>query len=219
MVPPPFAFGSKLAILLTKLVATLQQGPHQNPAGRLRLIGALQDPLRSNSVGFHAQAPDLRKPHPNETEIVFRQSPERHVKGNSKSTYRGALEIFKARLGPEHPYTICCQERLDKHLSRLNQAATTIASSANPSGSGQPVTFTATVNAVPPGIGTPTGTVTFKVDGTPQSPVPLTVINGVDQATFTTASLSAGTYTITAVYGGDSNFTTSTSLPFCQKVK
>ena len=47
---------------------------------------ALQDPLRSNSVGFHAQAPDLRKPHPNETEIVFRQSPERHVKGNSKST-------------------------------------------------------------------------------------------------------------------------------------
>ena len=86
LVPPPFAFGSKLAILLTKLVATLQQGPHQNPAGRLRLIGFRQDSLRSNSVGFHAQAPDLRKPHPNETEIVFRQSPERHVKGNSKST-------------------------------------------------------------------------------------------------------------------------------------
>src|SRR5208337_916976 len=95
LVPPPFAFGSKLAILLTKLVATLQQGPHQNPAGRLRLIGALQDPLRSNSVGFHAQAPDLRKPHPNETEIVFRQSPERHVKGNSKSTYpQGSCERF-----------------------------------------------------------------------------------------------------------------------------
>ena len=55
--------------------------------GETSLIGALQDPLRSNSVGFHAQAPDLRKPHPNETEIVFRQSPERHVKGNSKSTY------------------------------------------------------------------------------------------------------------------------------------
>ena len=139
--------------------------------------------------------------------------------GRAERLHRGALGIFKARLGPEHPYTVCCQERLDKHLSRLNQAAMTIASSANPSGSGQLVTFTATVSVVPPGIGTPTGTVTFSVDGTPQSPVPLTVINGVDQATFTTAPLSAGTYTITAVYGGDSNFTTSTSPPFCQKVK
>src|SRR5208337_4351610 len=88
LVPPPFAFGSKLAILLTKFVATLQQGPHQNPAGRLRLIGALQDPLRSNSVGFHAQAPDLRKPHPNETETAFRPNHERHVKINSESPYR-----------------------------------------------------------------------------------------------------------------------------------
>ena len=72
-----------------------------------------------------------------------------------------------------------------------------------------------------PGIGTPTGTVIFSINGTPQSqsPVPLTVINGVDQATFTTAPLSAGTYTITAIYGGDSNFTTSTSAAFSQKVK
>ena len=96
---------------------------------------------------------------------------------------------------------------------------TTVASSANPSGSGKPVTFTATVKAVAPGIGTPTGTVTFSINGTLQSPVPLKVINGVDQATFTTAPLSAGTYTITAVYVGDSNFTTSTSAAFSQKVK
>ena len=96
---------------------------------------------------------------------------------------------------------------------------TTVSSSANPSGSGKPVTFTATVKAVAPGIGTPTGTVTFSINGTPQSPVPLRVINGVDQATFTTAPLSAGTYTITAVYDGDSNFITSTSAAFSQKVK
>jgi predicted secreted protein len=103
----------------------------------------------------------------------------------------------------------------------VNQAATktTVTSSANPSGSGKPVTFTATVKAVAPGIGTPTGTVTFSINGTLQSPVSLTVINGVDQATFTTAPLFAGTYTITAVYDGDSNFTTSTSAAFSQRVK
>ena len=102
----------------------------------------------------------------------------------------------------------------------VNQAgsSTTVVSSANPSSSGQSVTFTATVNAVAPGVGTPTGTVTFSINGTPQSPVPLTVINGVDQATFTTAPLYAGTYTITAVYDGDINFTTSTSKAFSQKV-
>ena len=103
----------------------------------------------------------------------------------------------------------------------VNQDATktTVVSSANPSGSGQPVTFTATVKAVAPGIGTPTGIVIFSISGTPQSSVALTVINGVDQATFTTAPLSAGTYTITAVYDGDSNFTTSTSKAFSQRVK
>ena len=105
----------------------------------------------------------------------------------------------------------------------VNQAATktTVASLANPSGSGKPVTFTATVKAVAPGIGTPTGMVTFSINGTPQSPaVPLTMTNGVDQATFTTtAPLLAGTYTITAVYDGDSNFTTSTSAAFSQRVK
>ena len=102
----------------------------------------------------------------------------------------------------------------------VNQAgsSTRVVSSANPSSSGQSVTFTATVNAVAPGVGTPTGTVTFSINGTPQSPVPLTVINGVDQATFTTAPLYAGTYTITAVYDGDINFTTSTSKAFSQKV-
>src|SRR5208337_2570051 len=65
----PFAFGSKLAILLTKLVATLQQGPHQNPVRRLCFVGALQDTLRSNRIGFHARAPCPRNP------ILTKQKP------------------------------------------------------------------------------------------------------------------------------------------------
>src|SRR5262249_18054072 len=49
----------------------------------------------------------------------------------------------------------------------VNRAATavTLAPSVNPAAPGQAVTFTATVAAVAPGAGTPTGTVTFK-DGT-----------------------------------------------------
>src|SRR5262249_39772345 len=46
----------------------------------------------------------------------------------------------------------------------VNPAATTVAlaSSVNPAVTGQAVTFTATVAAVAPGGGTPTGTVTFR---------------------------------------------------------
>src|SRR5208337_3450316 len=46
-----------------------------------------------------------------------------------------------------------------------SSTTTTLISSANPSASGASVTFKATVAAVSPGMGTPTGTVTFK-DGT-----------------------------------------------------
>src|SRR5262249_13050 len=46
----------------------------------------------------------------------------------------------------------------------INRASTTtaLASSANPSYLGDLVSFTATVNAVAPGAGTPTGNVVFK---------------------------------------------------------
>src|SRR5262249_45681549 len=64
----------------------------------------------------------------------------------------------------------------------VNQASTsaTVNSSLNPSVFGQSVTFTATVAAVSPGAGTPTGTVTF-LDG---------------QTTLGTTSLTGGTATL-----------------------
>src|SRR5207244_38522 len=91
----------------------------------------------------------------------------------------------------------------------VNQASTTTAvtSSANPAVFGQPVTFTATVSAVAPSVGTPTGTVTFR-DGT-TAPGTATLTNGT--ATLTTSGLSVGSHTITVVYGGDTNFLSSTS--------
>jgi len=66
---------------------------------------------------------------------------------------------------------------------------------------GRAMTFAATVAAVPPGAGTPTGTVTFRADERPATPATLT--DGV--ATFTT-QLDAGTHTITADYSGDVRF-------------
>jgi uncharacterized membrane protein len=102
----------------------------------------------------------------------------------------------------------------------INPAATsaTLASSLNPSTYGQAVTFTATVSAVAPGAGTATGTVTFKDGNTVLGTGSLQLINGVVQATFTTAALSGGSHTITAVYGGDGNFTATTSPALTQVV-
>jgi hypothetical protein len=87
----------------------------------------------------------------------------------------------------------------------VNPAATTVTlgSSLNPDVTGQAVTFSATVAAVAPGAGTPTGTVTFK-DG---NVVLRTVAVGPGgTATFTTSFATAGGHAITASYSGDANF-------------
>jgi hypothetical protein len=88
---------------------------------------------------------------------------------------------------------------------------TSITSSANPSSIGQSVTFTATIAT---GSGTATGTVSFK-DGT--TTLGTGAVSG-NKATFTTASLSLGIHSITAVYSGDSSYTTSTSAALQQSV-
>ncbi|MER5934852.1 Ig-like domain repeat protein, partial [Streptomyces sp. NPDC002054] len=89
----------------------------------------------------------------------------------------------------------------------VNQAAsnTTVSVSPNPSTCGQSVTVCATVTAVAPGSGTPTGTVTFTGPGGLNQTVPV----GLDgTACATTTSLASGT--VTAVYNGDSCFSSST---------
>jgi len=87
----------------------------------------------------------------------------------------------------------------------------TLTSSVNPVLSTNPTTLTATVSST---LGTPTGTVSF-LDGT----TPLgqgTLSGGI--ATLTTASLSVGTHTITAVSSGDANFVAATSGALTQAV-
>lgn len=86
-------------------------------------------------------------------------------------------------------------------------SALALASSANPSPTGSNVTFTATLTAVSPGAGTPTGPVNFRIDGGIFGSGALS--GGV--GTFTPNNLTHGTHTVVAEYPGDSNFTGSTN--------
>ncbi|HOG45150.1 MAG TPA: Ig-like domain repeat protein [Anaerolineae bacterium] len=90
----------------------------------------------------------------------------------------------------------------------VNPAATTTTVNASPAAPvyGQSVTFTATVTAMAPGSGTPTGTVTF-MDGA--TVLGSAVLDGSGKATLSTASLAVGARTISVEYAGDGNYTTS----------
>ena len=91
--------------------------------------------------------------------------------------------------------------------------STVVTSSANPSTSGAAVTFTATVTSTT--AGTITGTVTF-FDGANSIGSGTVGAGGV--ATFMTSSLSTGPHSITAQYGGDTNYAASTSPVLTQTV-
>lgn len=95
--------------------------------------------------------------------------------------------------------------------------AITVASSLNPSVHGAAVTFTAMVTAT--GTTVPTGTVAF-YDGGVQFGTGTLKAAGTASAvaTFQTASLAAGTHSITAAYAGDANDFASTSAALSDTV-
>jgi Bacterial Ig-like domain (group 3) len=99
----------------------------------------------------------------------------------------------------------------------VNKATTvmSVVSSTNPSAGGAEITLLATVVAVAPGKGTPTGTVTFK-EGT-------TIIGTATLDTFAaaklkTSSLAIGSHSIVATYDGDASFKPYTAAPLKQTV-
>ena len=97
-------------------------------------------------------------------------------------------------------------------LQTIDKYATSISMSAspNPSNHDQSVTFSAVVQSNGP---SPTGIVAFKKEG--RTIGTGTLVNGL--ATFTKSNLLPGTYTISAMYGGDAESAQSTS-PFWQQV-
>ena len=94
----------------------------------------------------------------------------------------------------------------------IAQAGTSTSVTATPASAvyGSTITLTATVNSKTTGV--PTGTVTF-MDG---ATILGTAILSNNNATLTTTSLATGAHKITAVYGGDSNFISSTSATGAQ---
>jgi len=88
-----------------------------------------------------------------------------------------------------------------------DSTVTTLASDINPSSFGQSVTFTATVAPVAPASADPTGTVSFTDGGNAlgcdSQPLSATA---PFTATCTIATLAAGSHSITAQYGGDTNY-------------
>lgn len=90
-------------------------------------------------------------------------------------------------------------------------STTGVSSSLNPAKPGESVTFTATVSGA---AGTATGTVTFKDGATTLGTG--TLSGGT--ATFATSALTLGAHSITASYGGDSNYLASTSGTMTQVI-
>lgn len=95
--------------------------------------------------------------------------------------------------------------------------ASTITSTPTTSGTkvfGQPLTLTASVTVAAPGSGAPSGTLTFRDGAVALGTAPLQA--GV--ASLTTSAIATGDHTISAVYGGGTNFAGSTSatLPFIE---
>jgi uncharacterized repeat protein (TIGR01451 family) len=82
---------------------------------------------------------------------------------------------------------------------------TTLESSLNPSEPGESVTFVVTVTSTGD---TPIGSVMFYDDG---ALLGTRTLNGSGTASYTTSALTAGTHPVTATYGGDVSFETSTS--------
>ena len=90
-----------------------------------------------------------------------------------------------------------------------------LASSQNPSTSGQSVTFTASVAG---SAGAATGTVSF-LDGTTAIAGCASIAMSGGSAQCTLSSLAAGTHSITAQYSGNSSYSAGTSSPISQVVK
>lgn len=110
-------------------------------------------------------------------------------------------------------YLTSTSNAISEIVNKAN-TTTTVMSSAPTSPAGVSITFTATV--VGSNGGPVTQTVQFYSNASPLGG-PITV-NGSGVATYSTSSLSTGSYSITATYSGDSNNNTSTSTPITQVI-
>src|SRR5438034_118002 len=93
------------------------------------------------------------------------------------------------------------------HTVNPGSTSTSLSSTPNPSTLGQTVTLSATVSARGPAPAVPTGTLTFRDGATALATVNL--VKG--SASFSLATLTPGSHSLTAVYNGSASFAGSTS--------
>lgn len=145
-------------------------------------------------------------------------SPVALVNGSATSASVSSLSVgshaVAAAYSGDATFAASTSSNLSQTVNKANSSAA-LTSSANPSVTGQSVTFTATLTAVAPGAGTPTGTVTFK-DGS--TTLGTGTLNASGVATFSTSTLAAGSHSITASFAGDAKFNGSTSNTVTQVV-
>ncbi len=91
-------------------------------------------------------------------------------------------------------------------------STTSMSAAPNPASAFQSITLSATVSSA---FGTPIGTVAFMTGGVT---VATATLNSSGIATAVVSTLGAGTYSITAVYSGSTDYAVSTSAPVLEKV-
>jgi len=132
----------------------------------------------------------------------------------SVSTRSVGAHTFQASYSGSTAYNASTAPTVTQSVNQAGTAIGSITAAPNPSVYGQAVTLTASVSAVAPGAGTPTGTVTF-VEG--QSVLGTAPLNG-GVARLSVSVLTVGAHAITASYAGDANFTGSTAAQVTQTV-
>jgi Bacterial Ig-like domain (group 3) len=144
--------------------------------------------------------------------------------GTAQCSIPGGLPSSRSPFTVSAAYTDNVDTHFNPSSTSLSQAvapggtATSVTSSSNPSVSGQPVTFVATVGITSPARGTLTGAVTFS--GVTCNGGNTVALSSNMASCSVPAGLSAGAspYSVTATYGSDPNFANSTSAKLKQVV-
>ena len=143
--------------------------------------------------------------------------------GQQATGAAGPIVVAGLTTGDVYTFTVKATNGVGTGLASAPSSAVTaedtatttgLASSANPSASGQSVTFTATVAPAPDG-----GTVAFAVDGAALSGCTASAVDPSGQATCEVSSLAAGTHSVVATYGGDDYSGGSESAALAQAVE
>jgi hypothetical protein len=130
------------------------------------------------------------------------------------ATLTGGTHNITAAYSGDSNYNLATSNTIPQLVNRIPPPISISASPSTTITYGNTVVFSSTVSAVGIGV-TPTGTVTFDDFGSPISGA-LTLVSG--STSFGTAVLVADPHNITAVYGGDTNYSPVTSNTLIETV-